>query len=111
MAGCSYGQAISLADTILWELRLPRALAAFATGGLLALAGALMQVLLRNPLADPYILGVSGGAASAALLLMLLGAGSVGDRRRRISPGRCCPCCWCSDWRTAAAPGHRRACC
>jgi iron complex transport system permease protein len=67
----------SLPHTILWELRLPRALAAFATGGLLALAGALMQVLLRNPLADPYILGVSGGAASAALLLMLIGAGSA----------------------------------
>ena len=67
----------SLAHTILWELRLPRALAAFATGGLLALAGALMQVLLRNPLADPYILGVSGGAASAALLLMLIGAGGT----------------------------------
>lgn len=67
----------SLAHTILWELRMPRALAAFATGGLLALAGALMQVLLRNPLADPYILGVSGGAASAALLLMLIGEGSA----------------------------------
>jgi len=70
------GNDSGLAHTIIWELRLPRALAAFATGGLLALAGALMQVLLRNPLADPYILGVSGGAASAALLLMLVGASS-----------------------------------
>jgi len=52
-------------------LRLPRALAAFACGGLLALAGALMQVLLRNPLADPYVLGVSGGAAVGALAAML----------------------------------------
>ncbi|MEE9142587.1 MAG: iron ABC transporter permease [Gammaproteobacteria bacterium] len=58
---------------IVLDLRLPRALAAFATGGLLALAGALMQVLLRNPLADPYILGVSGGAAVAALLAILAG--------------------------------------
>ncbi len=58
---------------LLLELRLPRALAAFATGGLLALAGALLQVLLRNPLADPYVLGVSGGAAVAALLGMLAG--------------------------------------
>ncbi len=49
------------------QLRLPRALAAWVTGALLALAGCLMQVLLRNPLADPYILGVSGGAACAAL--------------------------------------------
>ena len=52
---------------IVRELRLPRALAAFAVGGLLALAGALMQVLLRNPLADPYVLGISGGAAVGAL--------------------------------------------
>ncbi len=55
-------------------LRLPRALAAFAAGGSLAVAGALLQVLLRNPLADPYVLGVSGGAAAGALLTMLLGA-------------------------------------
>lgn len=63
----------SLTRTLVLELRLPRAITAFATGGLLALAGALMQVLLRNPLADPYILGVSGGAAVGALLSLLLG--------------------------------------
>lgn len=69
----------SLRDTgsphhdILLTLRLPRLLAAFAVGGLLATAGALLQVLLRNPLADPYILGVSGGAAVAALLAMSAG--------------------------------------
>ena len=62
---------------IVWQLRLPRVLAAFACGGLLALAGALLQVLLRNPLADPYILGVSGGAAVGALTAMLLGWGLV----------------------------------
>lgn len=60
---------------LVFSLRAPRALAAFATGGLLALAGALMQVLLRNPLADPYVLGISGGAAVGALLAMLGGAG------------------------------------
>lgn len=63
----------NLASRILWELRLPRALTAFAVGALLGLAGALMQVLLRNPLGDPYVLGVSGGAAFAVLLAMLLG--------------------------------------
>lgn len=63
--------------TVLMELRLPRALKAFATGGLLALAGALMQALLRNPLADPYILGTSGGAAVAALGALWLGLGSL----------------------------------
>lgn len=61
---------------LLLDLRLPRVLAAFATGGLLAVAGALMQVLLRNPLADPYVLGLSGGAAVGALLAMLAGLGT-----------------------------------
>ncbi len=55
------------AEPALWQWRGPRALAAFVVGGLLALAGALMQLLLRNPLADPYVLGVSGGAAAGAL--------------------------------------------
>jgi len=62
---------------VLLSLRLPRTLAAFGTGASLALAGVLMQVLLRNPLADPYILGTSGGAAVAALLAMLAGAGGL----------------------------------
>lgn len=60
------------------SLRLPRALAGFACGGLLALAGALLQVLLRNPLADPYVLGISGGAGVGAILAMLLGLGVAG---------------------------------
>ncbi|GAB6044123.1 FecCD family ABC transporter permease [Endothiovibrio diazotrophicus] len=62
---------------VILELRLPRALSAFAAGALLALAGALMQVLLRNPLADPYVLGISGGAAAAALAVMLAGLGGA----------------------------------
>ena len=68
-----FGQGGDLARTLVLELRLPRTLAAFATGGLLAIAGALMQVLLRNPLADPYVLGISGGAAVGALLAMIAG--------------------------------------
>lgn len=58
---------------ILWDLRLPRTLTAFAVGGSLALAGALIQVLLRNPLGDPYVLGVSGGASAAVLAALLAG--------------------------------------
>jgi len=58
---------------LVMQLRLPRALAALLTGAMLAMAGCLMQVLLRNPLADPYIMGVSGGAAFFALSAMLLG--------------------------------------
>lgn len=68
----------SLARDVVLELRLPRALAAFAVGGLLALAGAMLQVLLRNPLADPYVLGVSGGASVAALLAIMIGLPAVG---------------------------------
>ncbi len=67
------GDTADVAAEVVRELRLPRALAAFACGGLLALAGALMQVLLRNPLADPYVLGISGGASVGALSAMLLG--------------------------------------
>jgi iron complex transport system permease protein len=58
---------------LVWRLRLPRAAAAWTVGALLSLSGCLMQVLLRNPLADPYILGVSGGASFAALFGMTIG--------------------------------------
>ena len=70
------GGAGGMETDIVRTLRLPRATAAFACGGLLALAGALMQVLLRNPLADPYVLGISGGAAVGALGAILAGAAS-----------------------------------
>lgn len=59
---------------IIRELRLPRVVAGFACGGLLALAGVLLQALLRNPLADPYLIGVSGGASVTALAALALGA-------------------------------------
>lgn len=67
----------SSSSTVIRDLRLPRTLAAFACGGLLALAGTLMQVLLRNPLADPYILGISGGAGIGALLAIFMEFGVV----------------------------------
>ena len=62
---------------VIYQLRLPRATSALVVGGMLALSGVIMQVLLRNPLADPYILGISGGAAVAALTTILLGLSSV----------------------------------
>jgi len=68
-----FGDRSTTAAAVVRDLRLPRAIAAFAVGGLLAVAGALMQVLLRNPLADPYVLGLSGGAACGALAALLLG--------------------------------------
>ena len=63
--------------TILLAVRLPRVLAAFGVGGLLALSGVLLQALFRNPLADPYVLGVSGGAAVGALLAMMSGLAAI----------------------------------
>jgi iron complex transport system permease protein len=81
-AGLSSGQALQAlfgkGDTfsrmIVQTVRLPRAVAAFSVGSLLALSGVLLQALFRNPLADPLVLGVSGGAATGALLAMLTGA-------------------------------------
>jgi iron complex transport system permease protein len=63
----------SITYSIVWQLRLPRALNAMLVGGCLALAGLLIQNLVKNPLADPYLLGVSGGAASCQLLVIMLG--------------------------------------
>jgi iron complex transport system permease protein len=67
----------SLSNQILWDIRIPRSASAFITGALLAMSGVIMQVLLRNPLADPYILGISGGAAVGALSAILLGLGGL----------------------------------
>ena len=70
---------VSDADAaIIYQLRLPRVLAAFAVGGLLAMSGSLLQVLTRNPLAEPSVLGVSGGASVGALAVLLMGgAGTI----------------------------------
>jgi iron complex transport system permease protein len=64
-----------LRDGIVWELRLPRILTAGAVGAGLALSGAVMQALTRNPLADPYLLGLSSGASLGAVAVILLGIG------------------------------------
>tara|TARA_A100000171_G_scaffold52405_2_gene70600 strand:- start:2093 stop:3088 length:996 start_codon:yes stop_codon:yes gene_type:complete len=62
---------------IIHDIRLPRTLSAIICGAMLALSGVIMQVLLRNPLADPYILGVSGGSAVGALTALSLGASGI----------------------------------
>lgn len=64
-----------LLDAIVWELRLPRVLTAAAVGAGLALAGAVMQSLTRNPLADPYLLGLSSGASLGAVAVLVVGVG------------------------------------
>lgn len=62
-----------LTDAIVWELRMPRTLTAAVVGAGLALAGAVMQSLTRNPLADPYLLGLSSGASLGAVAVLVLG--------------------------------------
>ena len=64
---------------ILFELRLPRVFLGLLVGGGLALAGSVFQALLRNPLAEPFILGISGGAAAGAVLVISLGFVAVGS--------------------------------
>src|SRR5580698_4407786 len=73
VAGALFGGGDDAARNVVTIVRLPRILAAFGVGSLLALSGVLLQALFRNPLADPYVLGVSGGAAVGALLAMIAG--------------------------------------
>jgi ABC-type Fe3+-siderophore transport system permease subunit len=76
----SVSRALTDADSIdralFVSLRVPRVLLGFITGGGLALVGGVLQTTLRNPLADPFVLGVSGGAALFASIAMLLGLGA-----------------------------------
>lgn len=71
------GDETEMERTIIFSLRLPRALLAGMVGAGLSVSGAIFQALLRNPLADPYILGVSSGSAVGAILAILLGFGSL----------------------------------
>ncbi|MCA9464710.1 MAG: iron ABC transporter permease, partial [Nitrospira sp.] len=75
-----WGQAspVSVGDPseiILLQVRLPRLLLAFLVGGSLSMVGVVLQALLRNPLADPFVIGISSGAALGAALALLLGLG------------------------------------
>jgi iron complex transport system permease protein len=67
------GDPDSIGATIIWQIRLPRVILAAFVGATLALGGLVFQALLRNPLAEPYILGISGGSAIGAILAILLG--------------------------------------
>jgi iron complex transport system permease protein len=78
-----------LAGTIVRTIRLPRTISAFAVGSLLGLAGVLLQALFRNPLADPFVLGVSGGASVGALAGMLAGI-SLGGLEWTATGGALC---------------------
>ncbi|MBB3044597.1 FecCD family ABC transporter permease [Nocardioides soli] len=67
-----------LDDQIVWQLRLPRVLGAAAVGAGLSVCGAVLQSLTRNDLADPYLLGISSGAAVGAVTVIVLGTSAVG---------------------------------
>lgn len=69
----SDSKADPLLATIVWQVRFPRVLLATLVGATLSLGGLVFQALLRNPLAEPYILGISGGAAIGAIIGILLG--------------------------------------
>ena len=71
------GRGDGTATAIVWSLRLPRVAAGFLVGGVLAVAGAALQALVRNPLADPYLLGLSGGAGLGAVIALAAGVVSA----------------------------------
>lgn len=77
--GALFGADDSVARSIILQLRAPRVVLAFLIGGGLSLSGAVFQALLRNPLAEPYILGVSGGAAVGAVTVIALGITVLGS--------------------------------
>ena len=70
---CAAAEADRTAALVIWGIRLPRSLLAYAVGAALAVSGALMQGVFRNPMAEPGLLGVSSGAALGAAAAMLLG--------------------------------------
>jgi len=71
------GRGDGTATAIVWSLRLPRVALGFLVGGVLAVAGAALQALVRNPLADPYLLGLSGGAGLGAVIALAAGVVSA----------------------------------
>lgn len=85
MRWMSDGSLTQVQDQAVWQFRLPRALLAGLAGAGLALAGALIQVTARNPLAEPYVLGVSSGASVGAVLVIVFGAGVLGGLSLNIA--------------------------
>ncbi|WP_235019857.1 FecCD family ABC transporter permease [Ruania rhizosphaerae] len=85
MPWMSDGSLTALQDQAVWQFRLPRALLAGLAGAGLSLAGALMQVTVRNPLAEPYILGVSSGASVGAVLVIVLGSAALGGMSMNLA--------------------------
>lgn len=80
LLGTPLDRAVELSDAIVWDIRVPRTLLGICVGAGLALAGAVLQTLVRNVLADPFVLGINSGASTGAALAILTGAGvALGD--------------------------------
>ena len=94
-------------QNIVWHLRAPRVLLGMLVGAALTLSGVGMQAFTRNPLAEPYVLGISSGASLGAVLAMLVGVW-LPMGRLSVPPaplwGRWCPSCWCTACPAPAAP-------
>ncbi|ALC06028.1 hypothetical protein CDES_08115 [Corynebacterium deserti GIMN1.010] len=76
LGGAYSSDSFRVHDAIIWDIRIPRVILAAVVGAGLALAGAIMQVLVRNMLADPYVLGVNSGASCGAAAALLFGVGA-----------------------------------
>ena len=74
--GLTAAEISPLQESVVWDLRLSRALVAALAGAGLALCGTILQALLRNPLAEPFVLGVSAGASTGAVCVIVLGIGA-----------------------------------
>lgn len=79
LTGGSRAELDPVQDQIVWEYRVPRVLLAVLAGAGLAVTGVVLQALVANPLADPYVLGVTSGASTGAVLAMTAGAAAIGD--------------------------------
>lgn len=73
-------ETLAVQDAVIWQLRLPRIMLGFLAGGVLGLCGAALQGLFRNPLADPALIGVSGGGALGAVAAIVLGTPALAGR-------------------------------
>lgn len=80
------GRGTEMETAILWQIRLPRVVLGIATGAALALAGAALQGVLRNPLADPGLIGVTGGASLGAVAVIVLGGALAGSLPFALRP-------------------------
>ncbi|MGL5647305.1 MAG: FecCD family ABC transporter permease, partial [Clostridium sp.] len=79
LSGTDLGEVSKATESIIWQIRLPRTILAGITGASLALCGILMQCITKNSIADPYILGISSGASTGAVSVIVFGGSFLGS--------------------------------